>query len=130
MFHHPIYDNMVEGSNLGNLRYYETKEEIVPIANWQKSGKLIQMIIHLRKDGHKKTFGVHSIILPCFIPNTLNKSTINHKDRDPSTNRVSNLRYATRTEQNHNSGSKKALLHHFWEFIIINTEENWRQELR
>ena len=65
------------------------------------------MIIHFRKDGHKKTFGVHSIILPCFIPNTLNKSTIDHKDRDPNNNRLSNLLYATRTEQNHNRGKQE-----------------------
>ena len=27
VFRHPVYENMIEGSSLGNLRKYETKEK-------------------------------------------------------------------------------------------------------
>jgi len=106
VFRHPLYDNMVEGSSFGRLRKFETKEIMIPTPDWKETGKLHRTEVHLCKNGNDKVFGVHQIILPCFVTNIDGKPTIDHKDRDPSNNRLSNLRYATRTEQQHNRGKQ------------------------
>jgi len=106
LFHHPLFENMVEGSNWGILRNFDTKEIMIPHPKWERTGKLGKLHIHLCQDGNDKVFGVHQIILPCFLPNAQNKPTIDHIDRNPENNKLSNLRYATQTEQVHDRGKQ------------------------
>ena len=53
--------------------------------------------------GHSNQKLVHRLIAECFIPNTEHKPTVDHIDRNPSNNAVSNLRWATQHEQNINA---------------------------
>ena len=57
------------------------------------------MQVTLDKYGKCRPFGFHQIFLPCFVANVENKPTIYHIDRNPANNRITNLRYATRAEQ-------------------------------
>lgn len=50
-----------------------------------------------------KTRKIHRLIAETFIPNLENKKTVDHIDRDVHNNDVSNLRWATDTEQKHNT---------------------------
>lgn len=50
-----------------------------------------------------KTRKIHRLIAETFIPNPENKKTVDHIDRDIHNNDVSNLRWATDTEQKHNT---------------------------
>lgn len=50
-----------------------------------------------------KTRKIHRLIAETFIPNPENKKTVDHIDRDVHNNDVSNLRWATDTEQKHNT---------------------------
>ena len=54
------------------------------------------------KDGKKITKRVHQAVAITFLDNPENKPTIDHVNRDKKDNRLENLRWATRSEQNRN----------------------------
>ena len=58
--------------------------------------------IILCKGGRTKTFALHRLVAEHFIENTLNLPEVDHKDRNTVNNHVSNLRWATRVENNAN----------------------------
>lgn len=54
-----------------------------------------------------KSYFVHRLVAQTFLPNPENKRTVDHIDRNPSNNRLSNLRWATHKEQIRNSSTLK-----------------------
>lgn len=52
---------------------------------------------------NKKLYYVHRLMAETFLPNPQGKPTVDHIDRNPSNNFLSNLRWATQSEQNENS---------------------------
>ena len=58
--------------------------------------------LSLTKNGKSKTFGIHQLLALAYIPNPENKPEVDHIDINPSNNSLSNLRWATRGEQNEN----------------------------
>jgi len=50
------------------------------------------------KNNKPKRFQVHRLIAELFIPNPLDKETVNHKDGNPLNNHVDNLEWNTRQE--------------------------------
>ena len=73
----------------------------------EKTHKCGYKRIGLSKDNKQKFFSIHRLVGIHYIPNLENKPTIDHINRDPSDNRVENLRWATRLEQQENTGMKK-----------------------
>ena len=75
-----------------------------------KSGKEIKpslnnigyYVITLCKDGKPKNFLIHRLIAQGFIPNPDNKPLIDHMNRNTQDNRIENLRWATRSENDRN----------------------------
>lgn len=51
--------------------------------------------VTLCKDGKEKQYLVHRLVAQAFIPNPNNYPIINHKDENPSNNRVENLEWCT-----------------------------------
>lgn len=52
----------------------------------------------LNKGNKKKSFTVHRLVASAFIENPLNKKTVNHKDGNKNNCHVSNLEWATMSE--------------------------------
>ena len=59
--------------------------------------------IRLKTDvGDTKAYSIHRLVAEAFIPNSENKPTVDHVNRDRLDNRVENLRWATYEEQQSN----------------------------
>ena len=66
--------------------------------------------VNLSIRGKCKTFIVHRLIAKAFLPNPLNKDTINHKDGNKLNNCVENLEWCTQKE-NMQHAWRSGLLH-------------------
>lgn len=71
--------------------------------------------VGLSVDGKRKDFHVHRLVALAFIPNPLEKPTVNHINEIKTDNRVENLAWATMAEQNtHGTRIKRAVANTDW----------------
>ena len=63
--------------------------------------------LNLRQNGKRKTITVHKLMGITFLPNFYNKPQLDHKNRDRTDNRLWNLRWVTRSENQQNKGMNK-----------------------
>jgi hypothetical protein len=90
------YEDRYEASSCGRIRSYNKKRQTYLILkSYNHKG-------YLRVDLRGKLPRVHRIVAEAFIPNPLNKPEVNHINGIKSDNRVVNLEWCTRQEnQNH-----------------------------
>jgi len=83
-----------EVSNLGNVRSYKhRKPKLMALCDYRGYKR-----IELFKDGFGRLYSVHRLVANAFIKNNKNKETVNHLNGIKSDNRVENLEWATRSE--------------------------------
>jgi hypothetical protein len=106
------YDNYVISTN-GDVYSKKTKRYIKPFINKTKfiaKDGTIKIIkykrVSLCKNGIRKKFLIHRLIALHFIPNPENKPMVDHEDGDTLNNDLSNLRWATRSENRRNIKTK------------------------
>ncbi|MFG3613126.1 NUMOD4 domain-containing protein [Rummeliibacillus stabekisii] len=100
------YEGYYEVSNLGNirslarvvigkngLRYHVDMKILKP--GLTKAG---YNTVSLHKNSSRKTFYIHKLVAEHFIPNLHNKRVVNHLDGNKTNNQVSNLEWATYSE--------------------------------
>lgn len=84
-----------EASTDGKIRNAKTQKIYKTFVN--KNG-YEQICVSLGHRNRKKVFRVHRAILETFMPNPENKPEVNHKDGNKLNNHVSNLEWATESE--------------------------------
>lgn len=94
------YEGRYQVSNLGMVRSLDAYVKHSSGGNRFRKGRVLKQtndkgnykIVGLHKNGVKKC-KVHRLVAQAFIPNPNNYPMINHKDENPSNNRVDNLEY-------------------------------------
>lgn len=95
-----------EVSTLGNVRNTHTGLILKPRA-CPKKGDYVCYDTYLDLDGNgQKHYKIHRLVALAFLPNPDNKTEIDHIDRNPANNAVSNLRWSSRSEQCFNSRTR------------------------
>ena len=96
---HPNY----EVSNMGNVRNVKTGIILKP----QKTGsKLSYYKVNLYNNGNKVNKYLHRLVAEAFLPNFEQKPEINHINTNSLDNRVENLEWCTRIENQNNPLTK------------------------
>ena len=95
------YEGLYEVSNLGRVKSLKCGRERILKPQMKKKGYLQ---VGLRKEGKYKMFKVHRLVAQAFIPNPEGLPQINHKDENPSNNRVENLEWCD-SKYNNNYGT-------------------------
>ena len=88
------YEGRYQVSDLGNVKSLFRHKKILKPAK-DKDGYLK---VVLYKDGERKNFFVHRLVAETFIPNPENKPEVNHDDGNKENCCVSNLYWATKSE--------------------------------
>ena len=93
------YEGLYQVSNIGRMKSLKYGKERVLKQTKNNFGYLF---VNLCKDGVPKQFKVHRLVAEAFIPKVEGKEFIDHINTDRTDNRVENLRWCTRQENNSN----------------------------
>lgn len=75
---------------------YRRKEKLLKQGNRGRGNLLYKFVILTDGKGKVEHKSVHRLVAEAFIPNPNGYEEVNHKDRDPSNNRIDNLEWCNR----------------------------------
>ena len=110
------YEGLYQVSNLGRIKslifWSNVNKKFYPRKKIMKLGKNKQgyLVVVLCKNKIQTGKNVHRLVAEAFIPNINNLPEVNHKDENPSNNRVDNLEWCDhRYNINYGTRGKKAI---------------------
>ena len=99
------YEGLYMVSNMGNVMGVPKSTQAGHLIR-ARTGHRGYMHVCLCKDNKKKTFSVHRLVATAFIPNVDRKPEVNHKNGNRVDNRVENLEWVTRSENERHAYDK------------------------
>lgn len=102
----PDYEGLYQVSNLGRIKSLEKKDKwdriyeekiLKPHKQHPKKGNQY-VSIYLSKNGIKKRFFIHRLVMMCFSEQYDEKLQVNHKDGNKENNKLINLEWCTQSE--------------------------------
>ena len=112
-------------SNLGRVRNCNTGRILKP--GWGTGGYLK---VTLCKDSKKFTCRIHKLVANEFIDNPNNKKCIDHINNDRVDNTVTNLRFATYSENQRNKPKKQNTSSQYLGVCWCKTKQRWHCRVR
>lgn len=112
----PGFEDRYQVSSLGNIRsIQDNKGNVIckPRATWVSSKGYVYVQLFIKDVRHNVS--VHHAVASAFIPNPENKKTVNHIDGNKLNNHLTNLEWATYSENlkhAHATGLKKGQEHY------------------
>ena len=88
-------------SNFGNVKNIKTGRILKPGTDTRNG----YFKVNLRDDGETSTKLIHKLVATTFLQNPEEKKCVDHKNHDRKNNHISNLRWATHTENNQNKST-------------------------
>ena len=98
------YEGYYEVSNLGNVRSLPRGRNTGVVLKPSTRVRNYQCV-SLSKSGVRKVHNIHRLVADAFISNPDGKRTVNHKDSNPKNNEVTNLEWATHSENERHARS-------------------------
>ena len=100
------YEGLYEVSNLGRVKRLKKDKEFIlkPIIN-----KFGYLHVSLSKNNIVKNYRIHRLVAETFIPNPDNKPDVDHINTIRTDNRVENLRWVTKQENQNNELTRSHL---------------------
>ena len=99
----PGYEGLYQVSSLGQIKSLVRRAEKILSCRKNEWGYLETPPLA----GSRKMYRVHRLVALTFIPNPDNKLEVDHINRIPDDNRVENLRWANRSEQQVNTKDRE-----------------------
>ena len=118
------YDNYAV-SSFGNVK--NTKTGKVLKARDNGCGYLK---CNLFKDAIRKSHRIHRLVANAFIENPNNKECVDHKNNDKTNNHISNLRFATNKENQHNRKLSSNNTSNVKGVCFDKTAEKWKAQIQ
>jgi len=107
------YEGLYEVSNFGRIKSFNKNGNNKNSIRIQRANQFGYLVLTISKDNKKKLVQAHRLVAKTFIPNPDNKPQVNHKKGIKTDNRVSELEWATRSENSlhsfHILNNRKAL---------------------